>query len=194
MGGTIDGASLRIGRERRVRIGPWLLLFLPVALAFVLCYRPVMRLKAQPPPGFVETQPDWDATRQAAENRAAEAYWQLAINLVQWRFAFGSELPGEPIEEFKLDEKDFRRNSIAATPATRVRYWNKLRTVWTQPHVNFTAVDGAQVQIVGERGGTYQLALTELNTYELSGGGVPEPSVFGLIALGTALVSLRRRR
>ena len=134
MGGTIDGASLRIGRERRVRIGPWLLLFLPVALAFVLCYRPVMRLKAQPPPGFVETQPDWDATRQAAENRAAEAYWQLAINLVQWRFAFGSELPGEPIEEFKLDEKDFRRNSIAATPATRVRYWNKLRTVWTQPH------------------------------------------------------------
>lgn len=133
MGGTIDGAGLKIGRERRVRLGRWLLLFLPLAIAFVLCYRPVMRLKAQPPADFAETHKEWDATRQASEDRAAQAYWQLAINLVQWRFAFGSELPGEPIEEFKLDEKDFRHNPIAAAPATRIRYWNKLRTVWTQP-------------------------------------------------------------
>jgi hypothetical protein len=133
MGGTVDGAGMRIGRKRRMRLGMWLLLLLPVALVFVVCYRPVMRLKAQPPPGFVDSQKGWDATRQSAEDRAAQAYWQLAINLVQWRFAFGSELPDEPLEEFTLAEKDFRHNPIATAPATRIRYWNKLRTVWTQP-------------------------------------------------------------
>lgn len=133
MGGTIDGAGLKIGRERRVRLGLWVLLFLPVALVFVLCYRPVLRLKVEPPPDFVETQPTWNANRQAAENRAAQAYWQLAINLVQWRFAYGTDLPGEPLEEFRLDENDFPRSSAAAAPATRVRYWNKLRAIWTQP-------------------------------------------------------------
>lgn len=133
MGGTIDGAGMRIGRQRRVRLGMWLLLLLPVALVFALCYRPVLRLKAQPPPGFVETQRGWDATRQSAEERAGQAYWQLAINLVQWRFVFGSELPAEPLEGFRLDEKDFPRNSIVAAPATRVRYWNKLRTIWPHP-------------------------------------------------------------
>ena len=133
MGGTIDGAGMKIGRKRRMRLGMWLLLLLPAAIVIVVCYRPVMRLKAQPPPGFVETKKEWDATRQAAEDRAAQAYWQLAINLIQWRYAFGSELPGQPLEGFRLDEKDFPRNSFAAAPATRVHYWNKLRTVWTQP-------------------------------------------------------------
>jgi hypothetical protein len=133
MGGTIDGAGMKIGRKRRMRLGMWLLLLLPVAIVFVVCYRPVMRLKAQPPSDFVETNKQWDAARQSAEERAAQAYWQLAINLVQWRFVFGSELPGQPPEEFKLAEKDFRSNSIATAPATRIHYWNKLRTVWTQP-------------------------------------------------------------
>jgi len=123
-----------MGRERRVRLGAWLLLLLPVILVFVLCYRPVLRLKTQPPPGFAETHMEWDATRQSAENRAAQAYWQLAINLVQWRYAFGTELPAQPMEEFRLEEKDFPRNSIAAAPATRVRYWSKLRALWPQRH------------------------------------------------------------
>ena len=133
MGGTIDGAGLKISRERRIRLGPWLLVLLPVALVFLVCYRPVMRLKPQPPPGFVEMRQDWDAVRQSSENRAAQAYWQLAINFVQWRFAFGSKLPPEPIKEFRLDDKDFPRNSIAAAPATQLRYWNKLRAIWSQP-------------------------------------------------------------
>lgn len=132
MGGTIDGAGLKIGPERRIRFGVWLLLFLPVAVIFALCYRPVLRLKAQPPPGFTETKPEWNATRQAAEDRAAQAYWQLAINIVQWRFGFGTDLPAHPIDEFRLDPKDFPRSTVAAAPETRARYWNKLRTVWPQ--------------------------------------------------------------
>ncbi len=133
MGGTIDGAGLKIGHERHIRFGLWLLVLLPVTVIFALCYRPVMRLKPQPPPGFVETKPEWNATRQSAEDRAAQAYWQLAINIVQWRFGFGTELPAEPIQEFRLDPKDFPRSTIAAAPDTRRRYWNKLRTTWPQP-------------------------------------------------------------
>ena len=133
MGGTINGAGLTIRRERRIRFGMWLLVLLPIAVVFALCYRPVMRLNSQPPPGFVEVHKDWGATRQATEDRAAQAYWQLAINLVQWRFGFGTKLPAEPIDEFRLEEKDFPRTSVVAAPATQRRYWNKLRAVWSQP-------------------------------------------------------------
>lgn len=133
MGGTIEGLGIRLRRGRRVRLGWWLLLSLAVALVFALCYRPVMRLNPEPPAGFGETRPEWDATRQAAEDRAAQAYWQLAQNFVQWKFAFGTELPAEPIAEFQLDEKDFPRSGIAAAPATRARYWKKLREVWPLP-------------------------------------------------------------
>lgn len=130
MGGTIDGVGLKVGRERRIRFGWLLLILLPLAVVFALCYRPVMRLKPQPPAGFVDVQQGWDATRQATEDRAAQAYWQLAVNLLQWRFPFGTELPADPIAEFRLAEKDFPRSTIAAAPATRIRYWNKVRATW----------------------------------------------------------------
>ncbi len=42
MGGTIDGAGLKIRRERRIRFGMWLLVLLPIAVVFALCYRPVI--------------------------------------------------------------------------------------------------------------------------------------------------------
>ena len=134
MGGTIDGAGLRISRRRKLRLGVWLLFLLPAAVVFLICYRPVMRLKPQPPAGFVETRENWDAVRQSSENRAAQAYWQLAANFVQERYAFGTELPVQPIDEFRLDEKHFPRNSVAADPATRLRYWSKLRQIWSVPN------------------------------------------------------------
>ena len=133
MGGTIEAAALKLSRRQRFRLLPWLPALLPVAAVFLMCYRPVMRLKPQPPPGFVETRESWDALRHSSENRAAQAYYQLAINLVQERYAFGSKLPLEPIEGFRLNEKNFPRNSVAAAPATQIRYWNKLRQIWSQP-------------------------------------------------------------
>jgi hypothetical protein len=132
MGGTIDGASLKLKRARRLRRGAWLLVLIPLFLFIFLCYRPVLRLKTPMPPDFAETNPQWDATRQSAENRAAQAYWTLAVNIVQWRFGYGTELPAVPIEEFRLQIVDFPRDSIAAAPATRLKYWNKLRALWPQ--------------------------------------------------------------
>ena len=132
MGGVIEGARLRLRRARPIRVGWWMLVLLPVAGVFALCVRPVMRLNAQPPAGFIEVNKEWDATRQSTEDRAARAYWQLAHNLLQWKYAFGTELPAEPVSEFRLDEKDFPRSSVAAAPATRLLYWKKLREVWPQ--------------------------------------------------------------
>ena len=133
MGGNIEGLGLKVGIARRARHGWWLLVLLPLGLVFAVCYRPVMRLKSEPPVGFMETRKEWDATRRAVEGRAARAYWQLAINTVQWKFAFGTELPAYPIDEFKLDEKDFSRSGIEAASTTRARYWNKLRETWPRP-------------------------------------------------------------
>lgn len=133
MGGTIEGVGLRLRRARRIRLGRWLLVLVAVAVVFAVCYRPVMRLKPTMPKGFVTTDKAWDATRQAAEDRIAQAYWLLALNIVQWKFAFGTELPPQPIEEFRLNEKDFPHSGIAASPAARARYWQKLREIWPSP-------------------------------------------------------------
>lgn len=133
MGGDIEGIGVRLKRSQQLGLGKWLLVLLPLAVVFALCYRPVMRLKPQPPAGFVETRKELDAYRQAAEGRAARAYWQMAANILQWKYPFGTDLPAAPIAEFKLDEKDFPRGGIEAAPATRQRYWAKLRAVWPLP-------------------------------------------------------------
>jgi hypothetical protein len=133
MGGNLEGVGVKLGRPHPARHGKWLLLLLPIAAVFALCYRPVMRLKSEPPAGFVEARKEWDAKRQAAEGRAARAYWQLAVNIVQWKQPYGTELPAAPSAEFKLDEKDFPQGGIEGAPATRDRYWRELREVWPLP-------------------------------------------------------------
>jgi hypothetical protein len=92
-----------------------------------------MRLKPEPPRGFADAQKEWDAQRRATEERAARAYWKVAVNIVQWKRPFGTELPAEPFAEFRLEEKDFPRGGLEAAPATRARYWRKLREVWPLP-------------------------------------------------------------
>ena len=133
MGGTLEGVGVRLRRPRRIRIGWWLAVCLPPALVFALCFRPVMRLESQKPSGFAEVRKEWDATRLSSEERAAGAYWQVAINIVQWQYPFGTDLPDTPVAEFKLDEKDFPHSGIEAAPATRARYWKKLQEIWPRP-------------------------------------------------------------
>jgi len=132
MGGDIEGLGVRMKRSRRGHLG-WALLLLLLAVVGFLSHRPVMRLKAELPPGFVEVRKEWNAERRAAEERTARAYWQLALAVVQWQYAYATMLPENPVAEFKLDEREFPAGSPEASPATRAKYWKRLREAWPIP-------------------------------------------------------------
>ncbi len=133
MGGILDDHDMMVRRSCRVRLAWWILSLIPVALFVSFSYRPVMRLKADPPLGFVEARKGWDAKRLAAEERTARAYWHVATSIVQEHFAFGTTLPDEPVPEFKLDENEFPPGAPEAAPSVRLRYWKKLGEVWPLP-------------------------------------------------------------
>ncbi|MGA2629010.1 MAG: hypothetical protein ABSG54_02240 [Terriglobia bacterium] len=132
MGGDMEGLSVRSKRSRRGHWG-WALLLLLVGVIGFLSHRPVMQLKAELPPGFAEVRKEWKAERRAAEERTARAYWQLALNVVQSQQAYGTKLPENPVPEFKLDEREFPEGSSEASPATRAKYWKRLREAWPLP-------------------------------------------------------------
>ena len=132
MGGEMEWLGVRERRSHRGHLGWALLLLLLVVMGF-LSYRPVMRLKAELPPGFVEVRKEWKAERQAAEVRTARAYWQLALGVVQRQHTYGAELPDNPIPEFKLDDREFPEGRSEVSPATRAKYWKRLREAWPLP-------------------------------------------------------------
>jgi hypothetical protein len=136
MGGdyTVE-PQLRIPRGRRIDFHR---LRLPLALAGVavllayLFIRPVARLADGPPAGFIDTRPEWDAERNAAERRMALAYWERAKTALQWEYVFGSELPEQPPPEFSLEANQFP-GMAKVVAESRLRYWRRLRKVWGSP-------------------------------------------------------------
>jgi hypothetical protein len=110
-----------------------------VVLAIVLglfayfSYRPVLRLRPNPPKGFVDTQKGWDAKRQAAEERVARAYWDVALEKTQFKYPYGTALPVDPPPEFSIEDKDFPSGGLEKSSALRARYWQKVRAVWVLP-------------------------------------------------------------
>jgi len=103
-----------------------------VVMAFYLWIVPVMQLQAQPPAEFIEESPNWGAARRAREEELAEAYWQAAIQNLQRKYPFGSELPSEPPSEFDAAKQYLPGGGAKALSETRDHYWQKLRKVWVQ--------------------------------------------------------------
>jgi len=127
---------VRLGKpkKRRGKIsgGVVALILLLGVLAF-LSYRPVTRLRPDPPASFLEMRKEWDAKRRAVEERAAHAYWQQALQAIQVKYEYGNPLPADPPADFNLEKKYFPPGSPEASATTRARYWERLRTVWNSP-------------------------------------------------------------
>ena len=104
-----------------------------VALSLVyLSRRTVMRLQPEAPAEFIEQNANWSAKRRAREQEVAEAYWRIAVEGLQERYPFGSELPAEPPTEFQIDKKYVAMGGAKAFSETRARYWENLRISWVQ--------------------------------------------------------------
>jgi hypothetical protein len=94
-------------------------------------YRPQFRLREQMPPEFVADTPSSHDQKQGAEQRIAQEYWDCAVKEIQWRYTYGSLLPQDPPPEYTI-------TTAGGDPGTgdrdtRIRYWKRLRLVWTLP-------------------------------------------------------------
>lgn len=111
----------------------WLL-----AIGFVLffVYRstlPVERLQSEPPPEFIDHNPDRRQRRGQPERRVAQAYWEVAVHSIQLKYSPKRSLPADPPPEFKIDSKVTRLSENM--DANRAFYWRRLRGLWTHPEI-----------------------------------------------------------
>jgi hypothetical protein len=88
----------------------------------------VMQLQNEPPAGFIHENRAMSAQQRARELQLAQAYWMLAVNNLQHRYAYNTALPVTPPPDFRVDQ-----NGLRDSAATRMRYWDELRKVWSTP-------------------------------------------------------------
>ena len=114
----------------------WLILIVPLAiLASLFVYRslrPRLRLRDDPPSEFVAARPEWGNRRRQAEQVLARAYWDCAVNVIQWHYYHGSDLPPTAPEVFQI-EVGALPDGVTAPKEARDFYWQRLRNVWLQP-------------------------------------------------------------
>jgi len=94
-------------------------------------YSPIYRLRATMPTEFIDASSSWPVEKRAAEERIARAYWDCAVNQIQWRYGYGYRLPQEPPSDFTATSANSGETS--ADPGTRARYWLMLQRVWYVP-------------------------------------------------------------
>ena len=119
-----------IGPNNR-QIDRFLLVLIPAALFVYLSTRPMMRLQADAPPEFLGPSAVARSHRRQAEERVARAYWDSAVTFVQWEHTYGTPLPENPPDDFRIDAQTY--GAEAAGQSARLRYWNKLRETWLLP-------------------------------------------------------------
>jgi hypothetical protein len=106
-----------------------------VALIGFLIYffaTPVIRLRSNPPAAFFDDSQSLSAKQRAQDNDLARAYWKVAVTNIQAQYGFGSTLPADPPETFKIEKTDTSGETAAVDPAARARYWERLRELWPQ--------------------------------------------------------------
>jgi len=107
-------------------------------VAIVLCalifasLRTEFRLKSDMPVLFFDPS-HLPPAKRAAEETIARAYWNCAVNEIQWRYAYGSRLPEEPPREFVISVQ--QAGAAARDDAMRHLAWQSLRQVWNDSDV-----------------------------------------------------------
>ena len=128
--GRMDPRDVWVELTSGVKFGLALGAVLLVALVIYFSSSPVVHLRAQPPTGFFDNSPSWNAQRRAREDQLAHAYWAIATRDVETKYGFGTALPPDPPESFKVEEKGPSGTIPKVDSEARTRYWAKLREVW----------------------------------------------------------------
>lgn len=119
--------------QAALRAAVWLLPITPVILFVILSVRPEIHLRTDPPVEFLEGLQDLSAAERTTEERLARAYWDSAVRYVQPKYQVGTTLPNEPLPEFNAGRTGARPETSRNISDARIRYWRRLREVWTLP-------------------------------------------------------------
>jgi len=120
-------------KEPRRNAGLWKWL-LVIGFALFFIYRstlPVVRLQSEPPPEFIDRNPGRSRQHAQPEKRIARAYWESAVQSIQWKYAADKSLPADPPPEFRINARLAELSD--GINVDRDFYWRRLRDIWQQP-------------------------------------------------------------
>jgi hypothetical protein len=106
-------------------------LVIVVGLLVYATIQPSFRLRPTMPSDFPDDSKSWTPQKRFAEEQIAEAYWNLAVSQVQWKYGYAQRLPDEPPPEFVITRSGLA--PLANDPGTRIRYWRRLQQMWYLP-------------------------------------------------------------
>ena len=109
-------------------LNKYLIVLIPAAMLLYTTSHPVSRLRLDMPASFAEVSTRASAVDRAEAARVAQAYWNVAVEKLQWRCGFGCPLPADPPDDFRISDELFE-----ARLDSRARYWGRLRKAWTSP-------------------------------------------------------------
>jgi hypothetical protein len=127
-----DSRALVAGISSGVKLGLAVGAVILAAFIIYVFSSPVIRLRANAPAAFFDDSPSLSARQRAAEHQTAQAYWDIAVNNVETQYGFGSTLPSDPPDYFRIKEQGSAAAAPGGDEAARARYWQKLRDVWPQ--------------------------------------------------------------
>jgi hypothetical protein len=127
----IEVRELKEGISSGLKLGVGLGIVALLISGVYFALTPVIRLRPNPPAGFLEDSPTWSAQQRVRESQLARSYWQLALTQIEPQYGFGSTLPANAPDEFRVPENG--PSGASADADARARYWEKLREVWAQP-------------------------------------------------------------
>lgn len=128
---TVDGEfHQKPNKRKKGGWGKWALVIILALLFVYRSARPVMRLRAEPPPSFYDYSLTWSKEQRQRERHLAQAYWQVAVQRIQTYYSPEKPLPAAPPPQFRIGKAS---NGLAKdVVASRVHYWYRLRQVWNQ--------------------------------------------------------------
>ena len=109
-----------------------LILVIPAAIFLYASIGSHKRLNAEMPAEFVDVIPKASLARQAEEERLAHEYWNCALNVIQWKYTYGSPLPGAPPVGFQVDAGIIPKGDSESS--AKLRYWQRLQKIWNSPN------------------------------------------------------------
>jgi hypothetical protein len=110
----------------------WAILVMVLSIVAYASFRTEFRLREKMPVQFFDPM-QVPANKRAAEEKLAKAYWECAVKQIQWKYGYAHRLPLEAPAGFSV--KAVQSGGNVEDPRARARYWEKLRTTWTDSSI-----------------------------------------------------------
>ena len=86
------------------------------------------QLKPEMPQEFADAQASANSKQREKDRQVADAYWNCAVTVIQWKHTYGSPLPDAPPDEFRISTPG--EENPKSAEKTRLQYWHRLQRVW----------------------------------------------------------------